>query len=112
MGWWRETINIVKENDPAARTSLEVLLTYPGVKALAAHRVSHFLWNHGFKLLARMHSQFWRFGLRLRSIQVRLLLLVSLSTMERALLSGKQPLLKRRYALPRGDPLGNREGCR
>ena len=61
MGWWRETIDIVKENDPAARTSLEVLLTYPGVKALAAHRVSHFLWNHGFKLLARMHSQFWRF---------------------------------------------------
>ena len=61
MGWWRETINIVKENDPAARTSLEVLLTYPGVKALAAHRVSHFLWNHGFKLLARMHRQFWRF---------------------------------------------------
>ena len=61
MGWWRETIDIVKENDPAARTSLEVLLTYPGVKALAAHRVSHLLWNHGFKLLARMHSQFWRF---------------------------------------------------
>lgn len=61
MGWWRETIDIVKENDPAARTSLEVLLTYPGVKALAAHRVSHFLWNHGFKLLARMHSQFWHF---------------------------------------------------
>ena len=61
MGWWRETIDIVKENDPEARTSLEVLLTYPGVKALAAHRVSHFLWNHGFKLLARMHSQFWRF---------------------------------------------------
>lgn len=61
MGWWRETIDIVKENDPAARTSVEVLLTYPGVKALAAHRVSHFLWNHGFKLLARMHSQFWRF---------------------------------------------------
>lgn len=61
MGWWRETIDIVKENDPAARTSLEVLLTYPGVKALAAHRISHFLWNHGFKLLARMHSQFWRF---------------------------------------------------
>ena len=61
MGWWRETIDIVKENDPAARNSLEVLLTYPGVKALVAHRVSHFLWNHGFKLLARMHSQFWRF---------------------------------------------------
>ena len=61
MGWWRETIDIVKENDPAARSTLEVLLTYPGVKALAAHRFSHFIWNHGFKLLARMHSQFWRF---------------------------------------------------
>ena len=61
MGWWKESIDIVKENDPAARTSLEVLLTYPGIKALAAHRLSHFLWQHGFKLLARMHSQFWRF---------------------------------------------------
>ncbi|MEX2804989.1 serine O-acetyltransferase [Streptococcus sp. H31] len=61
MGWWKESIAIVKENDPAARTSLEVLLTYPGIKALAAHRLSHFLWVHGFRLLARMHSQFWRF---------------------------------------------------
>ncbi|OFP93198.1 serine O-acetyltransferase [Streptococcus sp. HMSC067A03] len=61
MGWWKETIAIVKENDPAARSLLEVLLTYPGIKALAAHRISHFLWSHGCKLLARMHSQFWRF---------------------------------------------------
>lgn len=61
MGWWKETINIVKENDPAARSTLEVLLTYPGVKALAAHRLSHFLWKQNLKLLARMHSQFWRF---------------------------------------------------
>lgn len=61
MGWWKETVAIVKENDPAARSLLEVLLTYPGIKALAAHRISHFLWNHGCKLLARMYSQFWRF---------------------------------------------------
>ena len=61
MSWWKDTIAIVKENDPAARSLLEVLLTYPGIKALAAHRISHFLWNHGCKLLARMHSQFWRF---------------------------------------------------
>ncbi|HGD0460871.1 TPA: serine O-acetyltransferase [Streptococcus agalactiae] len=61
MGWWKESIAIVKEQDSAARSSLEVILTYPGIKALAAHRLSHFLWNHNFKLLARMHSQFWRF---------------------------------------------------
>ncbi len=47
-GWWRETIDIVKENDPAARTTLEVLLTYPGVKVLAAHRLSHFSGNMVF----------------------------------------------------------------
>lgn len=61
MGWWRKSIDIVKELDPAARNSLEVLLTYPGIKALAAHRLSHYLWKSGFKLIARMHSQFWRF---------------------------------------------------
>ena len=61
MGWWKEAVDIVKKNDPAARNSLEVLLTYPGVKALAAHRLSHFLWKNNLKLLARMHSQFWRF---------------------------------------------------
>lgn len=58
---WKESIDIVKELDPAARSGLEVILTYPGLKALAAHRLSHFLWKHNFKLLARMHSQFWRF---------------------------------------------------
>lgn len=61
MGWWKKTIDIIKELDPAARTTAEVLLTYPGVKALAAHRLSHWLWRHNCKLLARMHSQFWRF---------------------------------------------------
>ncbi|HHD5431460.1 TPA: serine O-acetyltransferase [Streptococcus pyogenes] len=61
MGWWKESIAIVKALDPAARNSLEVILTYPGIKGLAAHRLSHFLWRHHFKLLARMHSQFWRF---------------------------------------------------
>ena len=61
MGWWKESIDIVKELDPAARSGLEVILTYPGLKALAAHRLSHFVWKHNFKLLARMHSQFWRF---------------------------------------------------
>lgn len=61
MGWWKKSIAIVKELDPAARSSLEVILTYPGIKALAAHRLSHWLWEHKFKLLARINSQFWRF---------------------------------------------------
>ena len=60
-GFWSEAIRVTKENDPAARTALEVFLTYPGVKALAAHRISHFLWRHNLKILGRMHSQFWRF---------------------------------------------------
>ena len=61
MNWWRETIRMAKENDPAVRNTVELLMTYPGVKALAAHRVSHFLWQRKFYLLARMNSQLWRF---------------------------------------------------
>lgn len=61
MGFWQEAFDAVKENDPAARYHLEILLTSPGIKALAAHKISHFLWRHHLKLLGRMHSQFWRF---------------------------------------------------
>lgn len=61
MGWWKKSITIIRELDPAARSTVEVLLTYPGLKALAAHRLSHWFWNHNLRLLARMHSQFWRF---------------------------------------------------
>ena len=61
MGFWQEAFKAVKENDPAARYNFEILLTSPGLKALAAHKVSHCLWRHHFKLLGRMHSQFWRF---------------------------------------------------
>ncbi|PCS00433.1 serine O-acetyltransferase [Lactococcus fujiensis] len=60
-GFWREGVRVTRENDPAARTSLEIILTYPGLKALAAHRLSHWLWKHDAKLLARMNSQLWRF---------------------------------------------------
>ena len=61
MSFWQEAFEAVKENDPAARYNLEILLTSPGIKALAAHKISHFLWRHHLKLLGRMHSQFWRF---------------------------------------------------
>ena len=73
MGWWKESIDIVKKNDPAARTSLEVLLTYPGLKALAAHRISHFLWRHHCRLLARMQL-LWRRGLCFTTVSLQVVL--------------------------------------
>lgn len=53
----KEDIAAVFERDPAARSYLEVLLCYPGLHALWAHRVSHWLWCHGLRLVARFHSQ-------------------------------------------------------
>ena len=52
----REDIGSVFERDPAARTTFEILTTYPGLHALLAHRVSHALWEAGFKWLARLSS--------------------------------------------------------
>ena len=40
------------DRDPAARNTLEVLLTYPGVHALLIHRVAHSMWQHNNKGLA------------------------------------------------------------
>jgi len=57
----REEIDSVMERDPAARTRLEVLLCYPGLWAVWLHRVSHWLWRHGLRLLARILSQIARF---------------------------------------------------
>ncbi len=48
-----EDINSIFARDPAARNALEVLLTYPGVQAVATHRVAHNLWNNEQKFLAR-----------------------------------------------------------
>jgi len=52
----KEDIQCVFERDPAARNTFEVLTTYPGVWAVIFHRVSHYLWNHGLKWLARVLS--------------------------------------------------------
>jgi serine O-acetyltransferase len=51
---------IIKERDPAARSSLEILLCYPGLHALALHRISHRLWRQGLPLLPRLLSQVGR----------------------------------------------------
>jgi serine O-acetyltransferase len=56
----REEISAVLERDPAARTWLEVLLCYPGLHAVWAHRLTHSLWHRGAKLVARLLSQWAR----------------------------------------------------
>ncbi len=56
----KEEIAVVFERDPAARSSWEVVTCYPGFHALLAHRVSHGLWNSGFKWLARWLAHFAR----------------------------------------------------
>lgn len=57
----RDEIKGIKERDPAARSTLEIFLCYPGFWALIFHRFSHYLWNHGFKLWARINSNWIRF---------------------------------------------------
>jgi serine O-acetyltransferase len=56
----REDIRSVFDRDPAARTTWEVLTCYPGLHAIWGQRVSHWLWTHGFKWLARLHSNLSR----------------------------------------------------
>ena len=57
----REDIAAVRERDPAARSSLEVLLCYPGIHALALHRVANRLWRAGLHVPARFLSHVSRF---------------------------------------------------
>ncbi len=52
----KEDIEAVFTRDPAARNSLEVILTYPGIHALVLHRGAHYLWQHDHKLSARIVS--------------------------------------------------------
>ena len=49
------------DRDPAARSKLSVILTYPGVKALFFHRIANFFATAKFDLIARIISQFSRF---------------------------------------------------
>lgn len=56
----REDIQSVLDRDPAARNTLEVLVCYPGLHAIWAHRLSHRLWRSRLKLFARWISQLTR----------------------------------------------------
>ena len=55
-----ETLRAYQARDPAARSRLEIFLLYPGVHALIFHRVSHWLWTHHLRFLARLNSQIAR----------------------------------------------------
>jgi serine O-acetyltransferase len=57
----REDVATVLERDPAAKSRLEVCLCYSGLHAVWFYRINHWLWNHGFLLVARWLSQVARF---------------------------------------------------
>lgn len=53
----KETIAAYQARDPAARSWLEILLLYPGIKAVHSHRLAHWCYRHNLKFLARAISQ-------------------------------------------------------
>ena len=56
-----EYIESIKKRDPAAKSNISILLTYPGVKALFFHRIANFFSKAKFDLIARLISQLSRF---------------------------------------------------
>lgn len=63
----REAIQAYRERDPAARSSAEVLLCYPGLHAVLWHRVANAMWRHGLRLPARFtaHIGRWLTGIEI-----------------------------------------------
>lgn len=53
----REDLQCVKDRDPAVRSSIEIMLLYPGYKAVRMHRRAHFFYNHKMYFIARAISQ-------------------------------------------------------
>ena len=56
-----EFLESIRKRDPAAKSILGIIITYPGVKAVFMHKISHFFYQAGFELLARIISQVTRF---------------------------------------------------
>ena len=54
-------LETIKKRDPAAKSILSIILTYPGVKAVFFHQISNFFYKAGFELVARIISQTIRF---------------------------------------------------
>jgi serine O-acetyltransferase len=57
----REDIQSVFDRDPAARSTLEILISYPGLHAIWGYRITHWLWKRRIKLVARWFSHVVRF---------------------------------------------------
>lgn len=57
----KEDIQTVFREDPAAKTSFEIILCYSGLHAIWLHRVTNWLWRKGFRGWGRFLSQFVRF---------------------------------------------------
>ena len=57
----KEDIALIKERDPAARNTFEILVTYSGLHAVWYYRLSHFFYKHKLFTIARMISQWARF---------------------------------------------------
>jgi serine O-acetyltransferase len=57
----KQDIRACMARDPAARNTLEVVLTYPGFHATVIYRAAHWLWLRRFRLLARLLSYWGRF---------------------------------------------------
>ncbi len=55
-----DEIDSMIARDPAARSRLEVVFAYPGFHAVRIHRLSHWLWNHGFHFVSRLSSHIGR----------------------------------------------------
>lgn len=53
----KETIAAYRARDPAARSSIEVLLLYPGIKATISHKRANYFYRHNMKFIARWISQ-------------------------------------------------------
>lgn len=56
-----EDVESIKKRDPAAKSSFEVLLLYPGMHALISHRISHWFYNKNMFLTARLNSEISKF---------------------------------------------------
>ena len=59
LSWWRmlrEDVDCVFHRDPAARTRIEIMTTYPGVHALMIYRIANPLWRRGWRYLPRLLS--------------------------------------------------------